>query len=183
MSKNFKRFIKLQKLFSDFNQNKNQKSKSKEKEKEYFTLPLKEDEDININNIKKEKKEKNKQMEIDDNDNITKENSEENPEQYKKRIFNSKINEIYDGHFIERWDDDDDDDKEIEKIKSQSKFMKKSEAFKKQKILRKSIYDQDYDAGKQKKIKIKKEKSRKNHFQRIDTYRMKNSKNNKVHKF
>lgn len=79
----------------------------------------------------------------------------------KKRIFNTKINEIYHGRFIERWEDDEDDENELNKLRSQADFVRKSDAFKKQKLLRKSKYDMDYDAGKQKKVRIYEEKDSK----------------------
>lgn len=86
----------------------------------------------------------------------------------KKRIFNTKINEIYHGRFIERWEDDEDDENELNKLRTQADFVRKSDAFKKQKLLRKSRYDMDYDAGKQKKVRIydEKESKGKNVFQK-----------------
>jgi len=89
----------------------------------------------------------------------------------KKRIFNTKLNEMYNGRFIERWEDDEDDENELNKLRSQAEFVRKSDAFKKQKILKKSKYDMDYDAGKQKKVRIYEENDSKgkNVFQQMHT--------------
>jgi len=137
--------------------------------------------------IKREESLDEEKLQIDDNcDNL------ENEGPFKKRIFNTKINEIYHGKFIERWEDDEDDDNELNKLRNQADFVRKSDAFKKSKIVRKTKYDMDYDAGKQKKVRIYDEKDSKgkNVFQQkhtniirkikkgIDPYKIFNDSNN-----
>lgn len=160
-----KRFTRLMTLWSKFGLNSQKNINKKIQKIDNFNNPknfiedlgLNENEDNNkINNNKEFEQKVKRDLEIVDN-NIA--NDDQLPA--KKRIFNTKINEIYHGHFIERWEDDIDDENELNKLRNQADFVRKSDAFKKQKVFRKSKYDLDYDAGKQKKVRIYEEKSSK----------------------
>ena len=185
MSKRYKRLLSIYSRFGRFKKN--------SKENNFFMsdknndLSLNENKDI-VKKVKKTKennikenliREKNITNLLDENNN---ENNEEDEAPHKKRIFNTKINELYHGHFIERWEDDDDDENELNNLRKQADFVRNSDAFKKSKILRKCKYDLDYDAGKQKKVKIYEEKTtNRNHFQQKHTFLLR--KYNRMNKY
>lgn len=190
MSKRYKRLLSIYSRFGGCIKN--------SKENNFFLnnknndLSLNENKDIvkkvkktKENNIKenlireKKLKEINRTNLMDENNN---ENNEDDEAPHKKRIFNTKINELYHGHFIERWEDDDDDENELNNLRKQADFVRNSDAFKKSKILRKCKYDLDYDAGKQKKVKIYEEKTtNRNHFQQKHTFLLR--KYNRMNKY
>jgi len=115
----------------------------------------------NISNRENNKNNQHNTQDIINNKNNKNQTDLESDTPVKKRIFNTKINEIYHGRFIERWEDEQDDENELNKLRSQADFVRKSDAFKKNRLLRKSKYDMDYDAGKQKKVRILDEKDNK----------------------
>jgi len=123
----------------------------------------KENTDINNDSIIKHHSVFTNDREREKDVNKNKPNLNKSNSNFNYTALKEKVNQIYGGNNIELWDDDDD---ENTNVKKQLSFVSNEKLNKFTEVLKKDDYDIDYDKGKLKKIKKKKQFNKTNFFQK-----------------
>ena len=123
----------------------------------------KENTDINNDSIIKHHSVVTNDREREKDVNKNKPNLNKSNSNFNYTALKEKVNQIYGGNNIELWDDD---DEENTNVKKQLSFVSNEKLNKFTEVLKKDDYDIDYDKGKLKKIKKKKQFNKTNFFQK-----------------